>query len=127
MKRYQYYQPNKKDIKDKRPDCSIRALCKFLDKEWIEVFDLLVPIAREEQSLLNAKPVLEIFMQNNGCPFISKHNSGKTVGDIAKTGITAICYCRVGYRTHLTAVRDGKYYDTWDSGSRIVYGYWEKP
>ena len=30
MKRYVYYQPNKKDLKDKVGDCQIRALSKWL-------------------------------------------------------------------------------------------------
>ena len=31
MKRYVYYQPNKKDLKDKVGDCQIRALSKTLE------------------------------------------------------------------------------------------------
>ena len=36
MKRYKYYQPNKKDLKDQYGDCVIRALTKVMDKEWLE-------------------------------------------------------------------------------------------
>lgn len=35
---YQYYQPNKKDIKDSYGDCVIRAICKVTGMEWLEVF-----------------------------------------------------------------------------------------
>ena len=34
MKVYQYYQPNKKDLKDEYGDCVIRALTKALDIKW---------------------------------------------------------------------------------------------
>ena len=27
---------------------------------------------------------------------------------------------------HLVASVDGTYYDTWDSGDKSMYGYWEK-
>ena len=27
---------------------------------------------------------------------------------------------------HVVAVVDGKYYDTWDSGEKSLYGYYEK-
>lgn len=126
MKRYQYFQPNKKDLKDKQGDCAIRALCKFLDKTWLEVFDLLMPIARETQQMLNSKTNIEMFMESNEVAYISKHRSGMRVEDIAKQGITAVCYCRTGFRTHLVTVKDGQYFDTWDSGSRLVYGYWQR-
>ena len=48
-KRFKYYQPNKKDIKDKVGDCQIRALSKALNKTWLEVFDIITPICREQQ------------------------------------------------------------------------------
>ena len=128
MKQYQYFQPNKKDIKDKQGDCSIRSLCKFLNKSWVDVFDLLVPIARRTQQMLNEKPNLELFMEEQGASYVSVYApKGKkyTVAKLAKTGEKMICYCRVGFRTHLVAVEDGMYFDTWDCGSRIVYGYWK--
>lgn len=46
-KYYKYYQPNKKDIKDKYGDCTIRALTKVLDKTWLEVYDLVSPYERD--------------------------------------------------------------------------------
>ena len=46
---YQYYQPNKKDLKDHVGDCQIRALSKVLNLSWVETFDLITPICREFQ------------------------------------------------------------------------------
>ena len=54
-KYYQYYQPNEKDVKDKYGDCVIRALTKALDMDWLDVFNELVPIAREMQAMPNMK------------------------------------------------------------------------
>ena len=54
MKPYKYYQPNKKDLKDKQGDCSIRALTKFMDISWTEAFDMLVKYARESQTMINS-------------------------------------------------------------------------
>ena len=42
-KNYKYYQPNDKDTKDKYGDCVIRALTKVLCKDWLTVFDELLP------------------------------------------------------------------------------------
>ena len=44
-KHYKYFQPNDKDKKDDYSDCAIRALCKVMNKTWLEVFDELLPIA----------------------------------------------------------------------------------
>ena len=49
--RFVYYQPNDKDIRDKVGDCQIRALSKVLNKTWLETFDLITPICREQQTM----------------------------------------------------------------------------
>ncbi len=46
-KRFVYYQPNKKDLKDKVGDCQVRALSKALGLSWVEAFDITIPICRE--------------------------------------------------------------------------------
>ena len=49
-RRFQYFQPNKLDLKDKVGDCQIRALCKALNLTWTEAFDLTIPLCRELQT-----------------------------------------------------------------------------
>lgn len=39
---------NKNPKKRKAGDCAIRAICNAEDKNWLEVFDALVEIARRE-------------------------------------------------------------------------------
>lgn len=128
MKRHIYFQPNKKDLKDEIGDCAIRAMCKALDKTWIEIFDGLVPYARDKQCLLNQKPAYEAFLKDHGFEYKSfKRNERVTVEDFAKKFKgTAICYVRVGFGTHLVTASGGKYYDTLDSGNKIMYGYYTK-
>ena len=43
--------------------------------------------------------------------FAKEHKNGKYFLNVAN---------------HCVAVVNGIYYDTWDSGSRHLYGYWEK-
>lgn len=45
MKKYKYYQPNEKDLKDSYGDCTIRALTKTTGKTWLQIFDELTDIA----------------------------------------------------------------------------------
>lgn len=123
--RWKYYQPNKKDLKDRVGDCSIRAFTKALGLEWLQVFDALVPYAREAQCLLNQKPAYEKFLLERGWEYVSQ-KSKCTVQEFAKENRegTYILYVKVGYGTHLVTVQDGYFYDTWDSGNKYIYGWY---
>lgn len=125
---YKYYQPNKMDLKDTYGDCVIRALTKALNKEWIEVFDELVPIARKFQCMPNSKPCYEKYLIDNGFTYhgISNKKGTKrpTVDRFTKDNSTGTFVLRVA--NHIVTVVDGIYYDTWESGDKSLYGYWEK-
>jgi hypothetical protein len=125
---WKYYQPNKKDIKDRVGDCSIRAFTKALGWEWLQVFDALIPYAREAQCLLNQKPCYEKFLAEQGWGYVSQGKSKCTVQEFTKKNSegTYILYIRVGYGTHLVTVQDGYFYDTWDCGEQYIFGYYVK-
>lgn len=126
-KGYKYYQPNHKDTKDEYADCVIRSLTKATGKTWLEVFDELVPIAREIQTSLSSKPVYKEFLKRNG--FIYKGISNKkgskrpTVQDFSRE-YQGVAVLRVA--NHLVASEGGQYFDTWDCGGKSLYGYWYK-
>jgi len=130
-KRYVYYQPNEKDLKDKYGDCQVRALSKALGISWLEAFDLTIPICREVQTYT-------IF---GGSCDIGKHNLAKlgfeyhgvsnkrgakrpTVDSFAKEHPEGSFILKVAH--HVVACVGGKYYDTWDCGDCCLYGYYEK-
>lgn len=125
---YKYYQPNKKDLRDNHSDCVIRALTKVMNKEWLEVFDDLVPIAREIQAPLNIKEVYEAYLKNNGFKYVGisnkKGTKRPTVESFAKDHKIGTYYLNVA--NHCVAVVDGIYYDTWNCGRKSLYGYWVK-
>lgn len=124
---YKYYQPNKKDLKDEYYDCVIRAFTKALNMEWLEVFDELHPLSRELQIPYNCRPCYEKYLEQKGLKYtgISNKKGTKrpTVDEFAKTHKTGTYILRVAH--HLVTVVDGIYYDTWDSGRKSMYGYWE--
>lgn len=128
-KYFKYYQPNKKDLKDKVGDCSIRAFTKALNMDWLEVFDALYPYAREAQCLFNQKGAYEPFLKDRGWIYTPlKRGDKQTVINFVsnhKEG-TFILYIKVGFGTHLVAVEDGYFWDTWDCGQKYVYGYYKK-
>lgn len=128
MKRYQYYQPNKKDLKDTYGDCVIRALTKVTSKSWLEVFDDLIPFARETQCMPNSKPAYENYLLSNGFEYVGVSNKKgtkrPTVDSFTKDHKEGTYILSVA--NHIVASVDGVYYDTWDSGSKSMYGYWVK-
>lgn len=129
-KRFQYYQPNKKDLKDEYGDCQIRALSKALDCTWIEAFDKLIPYMREEQcngigvTVATSSRILGHFGFAYHGISNAKGTKRPTVDSFAKDHPTGTYILRVA--NHVVAVVDGKYFDTWDSGARSLYGYYEK-
>lgn len=130
-KRFNYYQPNKMDLKDKVGDCQIRALSKALGLTWLETFDIIMPICREQQ-------VMDIFscdlektkeaLGRLGFSYTGISNKRgtrrPTVDTFAKDHTNGTYIAVVAH--HVVAVVDGNYYDTWDSGDRCLYGYYEK-
>lgn len=131
MKRFKYYQPNKKDLADECNDCAIRAFSKFFDLTWIEAFDALCVYARQRQMMPNDLRILQLAMEAHNKPYTSvykpKDKRKLTVLDFSKAFIEGkyILYIKAGYGTHLVCVENGIYYDTWDCGEKIVYGYWK--
>lgn len=128
---YRYFQPNKKDLKDKACDCQIRALCKALDITWLEAFDLTIPICREIQNYTifgsaDVKRVNEslkrLGFEYTGVSNV-KGSKRPTVAEFARSHKTGRYILRVA--NHVVACVDGVYYDTWDCGYKSVYGYYE--
>lgn len=126
--RWKYYQPNNKDLKDNYGDCVIRALTKATGKEWLEVFEELIPYAREVQAMPNCKPCYEKYLADNGFIWhgvkVAKGKRKPTPQTFYKTQPTGTHILRLAH--HLVTVVDGYFYDTWDSGDGSVYGYWSK-
>ena len=130
-KRFKYYQPNKKDLKDNYGDCTIRALSKALDCTWLEAFDRTIPYCREFQvsNIFSAPSNIERQMiEPLGFKYygISNKKGSKrpTVDGFAKTHTTGTFILNVA--NHEVACVDGYYYDTWDCGECCLYGYYEK-
>lgn len=130
-KRFVYYQPNDKDLKDKVGDCQVRALSKALNMTWLEVFDLTIPICRELQTYTIFACDLQktkSAMEKLGFTYTGVSNkrgaTRPTVDSFAKEHPTGTYILKVA--NHVVACVDGKYYDTWDSGDCSMYGYYTK-
>lgn len=128
---YKYYQPNKLDLKDETGDCQARALSKALNLSWVEAFDITIPICRELQTYTifdgNHEKTVEA-MNKLGFKYtgVSVKKGGKrpTVDSFAKEHKNGTFIVKVAH--HVVCIVDGDYFDTWDSGRKPMYGYYEK-
>ena len=108
-------------------DCVIRAISLAEEKSWDDIFIELMITSFEMKDIPSANPVWGAYLHSigyrrniipNTCPdcyrvkdFIEDYPKGTY---ILATG------------THVIAVKDGNYYDTWDSGDEVPVYYWQK-
>lgn len=127
---YVYYQPNELDKQDRYGDCTIRALSKTFDCSWKEAFEKQVPYCLKYQvtSAFDCPAnQAKIILKELGFEYhpikLSKGSKRPTVSSFAREHTTGRYILNVA--RHVVAVVDGKYYDTWDSGNKCLYGYYE--
>lgn len=126
---YIYFQPNEKDKKGKYGDCSVRAICKAENITWLEAYDLMCKYSREIQCPFNVKEGFEYILKNLGYKYHSigrpkKGEKRPTVKTFAMEHNKGIYLPIVA--SHYVCIKDGDWYDSWDSYDCCVYGYWEK-
>lgn len=129
IRRYRYYQPNEKDLKDQVGDCQVRALSKALGLSWLETFDLVIPICREIQTpsifacdLVRTKKAMDALGFDYTGISNKKGSIRPTVDSFAKDHKQGTFILTVA--NHVVACVDGIYYDTWDCGYKSLYGYY---
>ena len=107
------------------PDCVVRALCIALNARWIDVYDDLCELGRQEYNMPSADAVWGKYLYLRGFePFLLPHTCPKC--------ITIRQFCKmygkgkyiIGTGSHAVAVIDGDYYDSWDSGNEIPSFFW---
>jgi hypothetical protein len=124
--RNKYYNPNpsKKEV----GDCVVRAFCKALGKNWDEVYLELCLLGLELKAMPNCDVTWKAFAERNG--FI-KHSIKVPKGSRRPTVYSFSEQHKKGtyilnVANHIVTVVDGYYYDTWDSGDKSLYGFYEK-
>lgn len=108
-------------------DCVIRAIGAATDRDWDTVFLELMMIALDVKDMPNSNEVWGTYLQDlgftretipNTCPacytvrdFVEEHPDGIYV---------------LGTGSHAIAVKDGQYFDTFDSGDETIMYFWKK-
>ena len=120
---FEYYNPN--PSRNLVGDCVIRAVSKLTDKSWDDTYLGIAMQGFIDKDMPSSNAVWDSYLRNNGynrftvpntCPdcytvldFVADHPTGKY---LLATG------------SHVIAIIDGVYFDTWDSGyEKPIYYY----
>ena len=122
---YVYYNPN--PASKTVGDCVIRGLSTILKLRWEHIYDDLACLGRQMYDMPSSNAVWSEYLYQRGftrriipdtCPacytvrrFCDDHKNGAY---LLATG------------SHVVAVIDGDYYDTWDSGDEIPVYYFKR-
>lgn len=118
-------------------DCIIRAIATALNYNWYMVHDELCFLSRKMGDMPSSNRVWKQYLKNKGyeefpaqnsCPecltvqeFCRTHHKGRYI-------LSTAAYSQARDNiyvtsTHVIAVIDGNYYDTWDSGADVPLSY----
>jgi len=109
----------------RKGDCSVRALAAAEDRSWYEIYDELYHIGREMGDMENSNDVIGQFLKERGyirCSIPNTCPACYTVRDFANDHPEGIYVLGTG--SHVVAVINGDYYDSWDSGDEVPVYCW---
>lgn len=108
-------------------DCVVRALSLALDQDWDTTYLELMSQGFSMKDMPSSNAVWGQYLKNKGykryvipdeCP------DCYTIDEFCMDNPQGVYILGTG--THVVTVKDGSYYDTWDSGREIPLYYFEK-
>lgn len=122
---WKQYNPNPKG--KQVGDCTVRAIAKVTGKNWDETYIGISLQGFIEKDMPSANAVTTNFLKQNG--FKRRTIPGScpdcyTVKDFCADHPTGTYLLGIG--SHVVAVEDGDYWDSWDSGEENPVYYFEK-
>lgn len=118
---------NANPVANRVEDCAIRAVAVALDISWDKAFDLIARSAKAMGGVMHLNAAFGAVLRKHGferriipntCP------DCYTIKDFCRDNPEGVFV--VGTGSHVVAVIDGDYIDTWDSGDEIPIYYWEE-
>lgn len=108
-------------------DCVIRAISILKDQSWLETYDDVTCLGREMYDMPSSNAVWNSYLIKSGFTRSSLPNTCPEcykVSDFCWDHPVGLYLLATG--THVIAVIDGDYYDTWDSGDEIPIYFYER-
>ena len=107
-------------------DCTVRAISTVLGQDWDRTYTDLCLQGFLMGDMPSANAVWGEYLRNRGfCRhLIPESDEYYTVRDFCRDYPMGVYILALS--SHVVAVINGEYYDTWDSGDEIVIYCWEK-
>lgn len=120
MWRYHNCNPKKREVND----CVIRAISFAEDRSWDDVYSELSIIAQEECIVLDDVMFVEPYLNNKYDTVCFKCNGTRmTVKEFVDNNPTGTFL--ITMQGHITCLKDGYIYDTWDCTSKRIWSAWK--
>lgn len=120
--RWHKYNPNPKSRNI--GDCTLRSYCAAFGIEWDKAFDIASRVAKANSSMIQYVAD-KVLTEEFGCTVDENYNKKKvkgkdriTVNNFAMTHPYGTYILHV--RSHQVTVKNGEYWDSWDSGDKKV-------
>lgn len=122
---FEYYNPNPNGSDNN--DCVIRALTKILDKSWEDVYWELAELGFLMHDMPSVNKVWDEYLRRYGF-------YRNVIPNMCPTCYTVLDFCRdhptgkfvLATGSHVVAVVNGDYYDSWNSGNEVPIFYYRK-
>lgn len=120
MWRYHNSNPKKREVND----CVIRAISKAEDRSWDEVYSELSTLAQDQKILLDDMRFVEPYLDSKYDRVCYKCEGCRmTVGDFIRKNQKGTYL--ITMQGHITCVKNGTLFDTWDCRDKIIWCSWE--
>ena len=122
---YVYYNPNPTG-RDSVQDCAVRAISKALGISWEQAYEKLAVNAFRMGDMPHSNTVISSVLRMNGFYRENLPDCGGcyTIREFARDNPVGTYV--VGTGSHVVAVVDGSYYDTWRSEGEPVLFFWTR-
>ena len=108
-------------------DCSIRAVSLALGIDWEQAYAILAGNGYRMGDVMNGNTVISATLRQNG---FYRHALPNYCSDCYTIKDFCLDHPKgvyvVGTGTHVVTVKNGNYYDTFDSGDEIAQYYWKR-
>ena len=122
---YIFYNPN--PSKKLVGDCVVRGISKLFNQDWKSVLIDLFVESYEMDDIPSSNAVWGSLLHRRGYrQYVIPDTCPKcySIKQFCKDYPEGLYLLATG--THVVAVKDGDYYDTWDSGDEVPIYYWRK-
>ena len=123
-----YFNPN--PAKKLVGDCVIRGICKLIGDDWETTYTHIIVQGYKMFDMPSSNAVWGSYLRSHGFSreVISEKGSDTlkccTIKDFCEDHPNGRYLVATG--SHVVAIVDGDYYDTWDSGDEIPIYFWRK-